>query len=215
MWPLRESWSMICIESIGFFIHTGDIRWEEETLHGKYDKNKPTIYDMVTKCTECIECIKWIEDIGYIRLSNYTLYTQEHTSCKMYELDKENEKVVGPWKSMPWWQKHNTNCRCLWTHNMFSQFVLPFCTWHFLGNISSRCRFWDKSFDSTNSSKTATCKHVKFDTRIENLIIFKYYVVSINTFRYTSNHFWGVLKSHVLVCCWYISCTEFLSPPVQ
>ena len=52
------------------------IRWEEEILHGKYDK-KPKTYDLMTECIECIEYTKYIGYIGDILDILDIVYTQE------------------------------------------------------------------------------------------------------------------------------------------
>ena len=51
-------------------------RWEEEILHGKYDK-KPKTYDLMTECIECIEYTKYIGYIGDILDILDIVYTQE------------------------------------------------------------------------------------------------------------------------------------------
>ena len=53
------------------------VRWEEETLHGKYDKKKPKIYDLRTECFEYIKCIGYIQYFGEILYTFTILYIQE------------------------------------------------------------------------------------------------------------------------------------------
>ena len=43
-----------------------NIRWEEEILHTRYDKNKLKIFDLMTECIKCIEYTKYMGYIGYI-----------------------------------------------------------------------------------------------------------------------------------------------------
>ena len=63
------------------------------------------------------------------------------------------------------------------------------------------------------SSKMTKSKNVKCDTKINNRIIFRYHVVSINTFWYMKNHFvWHFFKLYDLVYVWYFSHAESLPP---
>ena len=47
------SWSLLC--TISLKSASSYIRWEEECLHKKYDKNEPRIYDRMTEYIECTE----------------------------------------------------------------------------------------------------------------------------------------------------------------
>ena len=63
---------------------------------GNMTKNMPRIYDLIK---EGIECMGYIGYVAYIAYIGYSLYTQEAHSCKMYQLGRESEKVVGARKT--------------------------------------------------------------------------------------------------------------------
>ena len=48
----------------------------EEILHGKYDKDKPRIHDLMAECIERIEHIQQIEYTGYIGYIEHIFDTQ-------------------------------------------------------------------------------------------------------------------------------------------
>ena len=58
-----------------------------------------------------------------------------------------------------------------------------FCTWHFRENMFKRCRFWHTCL-MKKCPKNKKSWNVKFDMKIKNRIITRYYFVAINTFRY-------------------------------
>ena len=113
--------------------------------------------------------------------------------------------------------KYNVKSSFWQKHDIFSQFMRSFCTWHFLENMFKRCRFWRKCL-MKKCRKIEKIKNVNFDMKIKNRITTRYYFCSINTFWYPSNHFFDFLKLYffgiILVYFWYISHAEFLPPTV-
>ena len=113
--------------------------------------------------------------------------------------------------------KYNVKSSFWQKHDIFSQFMRSFCTWHFLENMFERCRFWRKCL-MKKCRKIEKIKNVNFDMKIKNRITTRYYFCSINTFWYPSNHFFGFLKLYffgiILVYFWYISRAEFLPSTV-
>ena len=114
--------------------------------------------------------------------------------------------------------KYNVKSSFWQKHDIFSQFMRSFCTWHFLENMFKRCRFWHKWLIQ-KCRKIEKIKNTKFDMKIQNRMTTRYYFCSINTFWYPSNRFFGFLKLYffgiTFVYFWYISRAEFLPPTVD
>ena len=81
--------------------------------------------------------------------------------------------------------KYNVKSSFWQKHDIFFQFMRSFCTWHFLENMFKRCRFWRKCL-MKKRQQIEKSQNVKFDMKIKNRIITRYYFGSISTFWYTS-----------------------------
>ena len=114
--------------------------------------------------------------------------------------------------------KYNVKSSFWQKHDIFSQFMRSFCTWHFLENMFKRCRFWRKCL-MKKCRKIEKIKNVIFDMKIKNRITTRYYFCLINTFWYPWNHFFGFLKLYlfgiILVYFWYTSSSHCMYPLVN
>ena len=105
----------------------------------------------------------------YIYIYTYCKH-RRHTSCKMYQLDKENV-VVGTWKSKFWWQNTNSisdfNKQMIRSPNLCGHLALGTFSETYLKDLV--LRWFVTQYKSSNMTKS---RNVTFDTEIKHRIVF-------------------------------------------